>query len=458
MKQRLQLKPKNKVRVSTKIRLAYVSAAFAVVVASAFLIYYNLGTSDESIAGEQTGLPGFSHRNKILFPKDLIRGKDTLFNFPVLISIKNDDFKHISSGGRVTNKNGFDFRITKNDGISLLPSQIDSYHPESGLLNIWVLADTLSPEKSDDFLVYYGNPTIQSELPPMVWSNHYEAVWHFNGDARAANTRKISTSQSGIIKVKGKFADAFEFDAQRKDYISVNYLKNIDLTGDFTISAWILPKENNRKQIILSNQGDSQSGYTLFIDEKNKLNAGFYNSSGRFISMNKDGGEQLEKERWYHVCAVFSKSEQTLTTYIDGIADEVITTIDAPASSASALQIGRLQFDNDSYFSGIIDELTISSVARSQNWLATAFYNESLGGQLFTVGQTESMSLSAENISANKKAFKETSDAKMKSTETENMISKQKPVNNANPIAASASREVLQAKLQNIKRVSLENN
>jgi len=457
MKPRLQLKPKNKVRVSAKIRLAYVGAAFAVVVACAFLVYYNFGTSEDSLAGEQAGLTGFSHRNKIFISKDLIRGNDTLFNFPILMTLKNEELKHISAGGLVINKKGFDIRVTKNDGYSILSTQIDSYSPESGLLKIWVLLDTLCGSHENDLMLYYGNPTIQTELPPLVWSNNYQAVWHFNGDAKAANTRKINTSQSGILKAKGKFADAFEFDAARKDYISVDYQKSLDLTSDFTISAWIFLKDSDRKQTILGNHGDSQAGYSLFINSENKLSAGFYNTSGKFITLKQDGGETLEKERWYHVCAVYSKSDQSLTTYIDGISDKTFSTIDAPASSAATLQIGRIQFENDSYFSGIIDELRISSVARTQNWLATAFYNESLSQQLFSTGSSETLNLSKETISANKEAFRNTSDTELKQSETENALSKEKASNQSTPVAVSTGKEVLQARLQNIKRVALEN-
>jgi hypothetical protein len=65
--------------------------------------------------------------------------------------------------------------------------------------------------------------------------------------------------------------------------------------------------------------------------------------------------------------------------------------------------------------------------------------------------------LSKESISANKEAFRNTSDAELKQSETENALSKEKASNQSTPVAVSTGKEVLQARLQNIKRVALEN-
>ncbi|MEZ5172357.1 MAG: DUF2341 domain-containing protein [Bacteroidia bacterium] len=458
MKPRLQLKPKNKVRVSAKIRLVYVGAAFAVTVATAFLLYYNFGTSEDSIANEQTGLPGFSKRMPLLISKELVRGNDTLYNFPVLISIKHDELRSASNGGQVINSKGYDIRITKKDGINILSTQVESYNPKNGELNIWVLIDTLANGLGNDLKIYYGNPTVQSELPPMVWMNGYEAVWHFNQDTRAANSRKIACGRSNTIFSEGKFSGALDLSSERKDFISVNYLKNLDITGDLSVSAWIKLRENGRKQMIIDNQGDSQKGYALFIDQSNRLNASFYNGSGKLIQLENENGEKLETDRWYHVGVVFSKNSQSLITYIDGIADRSFITIDIPSSSSAELQIGRNQFEENTYFNGLIDELRIASVSRNQNWLATAFYNETLADQLVLTGEPEQLDLTVDDVAANKQVFLENAERNMQKTSAENQQKSTKQGTSETPVAVSGSREVLQARLNNIRRVAGDNN
>jgi hypothetical protein len=460
MKPKLQLTPKNKVKVRASVRLAYVGATFAVLVATAFLIYYNLGDSEKSIANEQTYLNGFSKRAPLFISNDIIRGQELLKDFPVLINIKNDELKHVSKGGFVVNPKGLDIRITKADGISSLASQIESYNPNSGEVSLWVMIDSLSENYGRDLFLYYSNSTINSDLPAVIWSNGYQAIWHLNGNAFAANTRKIKTTAQGTSDTEGKISMSKKFSADRKDYLSCGYVKELDLQGSFTISTWLYLNELNKKQVILSNQGDLPQGYSMYINENNQLCADFYNASGKLIQFSDESdSEILDKERWYHVNIVFSSEEKKLTSYVDGIADRIATVIDVPHPSAAELQIGRNQFDKDSYFNGLLDEIRIANVPRSQLWLATVFYNESLADKLFSLGASEDLNLSAEAQKASKKAIMSLEDENLKNNSKNNTLNKTKSSGSAQvPGVLSNNAEVLQARLNNIKRVAEENN
>jgi len=459
MKSRLQLKPKNKVTVKASMRLVYVGATFAIVVAVGVLMYSNFGTSKDSVANNTDRLPGFNYRKTISINKEIIRGDEVLYNFPMLVSIKDDDLKHVSQGGKLINLKAFDLRFTKRDGVSTLSSQIESYNNKTGEVKVWVMIDTLSDKIGHDLFVYYSNASINSELPPMLWMNDYEGVWHMNSNVNADNTRKISTTLSGTNSAEGKCGLARQFSSERKDFASFNYVPGLDLKKSFTISVWIKLNEVNKKQVIVSNQGDTPGGYCMFISENNRLNIDFINSAGKHINLdNSSEGEKLEKGKWYHLNAIYSKEENQLRTYIDGISDRTASIIDAPASTASSLQIGRNQFESDTYFSGIIDELRISSVARSQGWLATEFYNETLADKLFILGITEELLLSNTEIKNNKSSLQSNDLARVSKTELENTVqAKKNPVNAQTPGALSSNSEVIQNRLNNIKRVADEN-
>lgn len=461
MKPKLQLKPKNKVKVKASVKLAYAGAVFSVTVAVAFLVYYNLGTSEKSIANENTRLLGFSQRAQVVISNKVYRGDTPLYNFPLLVSVKSDNLKHVSNGGQVIHPKGYDIRVTKKDGISILSSQIDSYDNETGEIKIWVAIDTLSSDKNNDLFLYYGNPTVKAELPPLIWSNGYEAVWHLNGKLNADNTRKIKTTTNGIQTSKGLYGTAMQFSPLKKDYASVAYLENLDLKSDFSISAWINLKEIDKKQVVISNQGDAPGGYSLFIDEGNKLSVSFINGSGKIIEIkNQPGGETLALDTWYHIAGVFSKENKELITYIDGIEDRRITVTDIPFPSASELQIGRSKFDKESYFNGSIDELRISSTVRDQQWFATSFYNESLVDQHFSLGKSEELSLTSAEVKTNKNELiaKDASDKAL--GEQNNRL--QSDINSVAstqvPGVLSSNIDVIQARLNNIKRVAEENN
>jgi hypothetical protein len=218
--------------------------------------------------------------------------------------------------------------------------------------------------------------------------------------------------------------------------------------------------ELNKKQVILSNQGDLPQGYSMYINENNQLCANFYNASGKLIQFTEDSdSEILDKERWYHVNITFSAEEKKLTSYVDGIEDRFTTVIDIPHPSAAELQIGRNQFDKDSYFNGLLDEIRIAVVPRSQLWLATVFYNESLADKLFSLGAIEDLNLNSEAVDAGKKAIKEADDQNLRINSKNNTLSKTKSSGSAQiPGVLSNNAEVLQARLNNIKRVANENN
>lgn len=459
MKPRLQLKPKNKVKLKASVRLITVGAAFAVVVAVGFILYLTIGENTDSLANQETRLTGFSGRKAVLISPEILRGSDELINFPLFIELKADELKSTTNGGQVIQAKGYDIRFTKSDGISILSSQIESYDPKTGELKAWLLIDTLSKTKGKDLFVYFGNATIRSELPPVLWNNGFEAVYHLNGNAQAANSRKLSATVQGTEATAGPFGQALSFSSQRKDFASIGYQANLDLRQEFTISTWIYLNELGRKQVILSNQGDHRGGYAMYISENNRLAASIINPSGIEFSLDDiDGGEILEKEHWYHVNLVFSAKEKSLKSYVDGILDRQHVINDIPASSAASLEIGRDLFDQNSYFNGQMDELRISSVARSQYWLATAFYNESVAARLFSLGETEVFSLSQSEVKSNKLGMQEISNSERQKIESENQLqASARQGSSEAPGVISANAEVIQARLENIRRVAKQN-
>jgi len=54
--------------------------------------------------------------------------------------------------------NGFDFRITKKDGITLVNHERKSYTSGTGALDLYFEAARVSPDADTDFYIYYGNP------------------------------------------------------------------------------------------------------------------------------------------------------------------------------------------------------------------------------------------------------------------------------------------------------------
>jgi len=459
MKKRLQLKPKTKLKTRLSVKLTVGVAAFATLVAVAFLAYYNFGTSTDSIAGNENSLSGFNWRKRISIAKDLVKGNSELYNFPVLVSLIDPDLRHVSSGGKMTSKNGNDIRFSKSGGNTLLPFQIEEYNPLTGALNAWVNIDTLRPGVNTELLIYYSNSSVMNtgNTGEITWENGFKGVWHMGSTLNGNNSRKLRATISGTSIVEGKVGKARSFNPESKDYASFEYNEELNKNTDFTVGAWIYLKETGREQVIVSNQGDQPGGYRLFIGNDDQAAIDYISETGKktLISGN---GEKLKKERWYHIAAVYSEKDNKLVTFIDGISDRTFTNDRKPALTAAALQIGRDQFNNKSYFNGYIDELRIAAGERNQAWIATEFYNQFKGKDLLTVYIAEEQEMDAVSIQKNKDAMNDmAAGASAKENAANQLKAKKLGTGTQSPQTVSGSAEVIQARLNNIKRVNEKN-
>ena len=459
MRKRLQFKPKTKVTVSTRIRLVVIVSSFAIIVAVGFILYYQFGDVEDSIANQENVLPDFNYRKKLTYSKDFVKGNEVLLNFPVLINLTDPDLRAVSRGGKIIHPKGYDIRFTKADGKSLLPAQVESFNPNTGELNVWVLLDTLSLKSNNQLYMYYSNAVIKNELANVLWSDNIKGVWHCSGDLNAKNNRKLKATTIGTAEAKGKIGAGRLFSSAAKNCASFDYCEELDIKGDFTLSAWIYMNEKGREQVIVSNQGDRPGGYRLLINKNNQLVIDFINTAGKRISTTGlEGAEKLEMNRWYFVAGVYNSSLNKLQTYVDGIFDKSLSLSDAPAYSSASLQIGRDQFNEDSYFNGVLDEIKVTAAFRTQSWLATEFSNQIAPKTLFILGAAEYLNMSVESRLRNKQAMGENDNQELKNQVNANN-QQAKKLNDAagNPNAVSSSAEVLQARLNNIKRVAKDN-
>jgi hypothetical protein len=459
MKPRLQLKPKNKVTVRTSLRMITVGAAFAVLVATGFFIYNFFGRPKDSIANRETQLPGFGYRKSIKFNSPLNRGNELLLNFPLLLSFKDKDLKHISTGGKVAHKRGFDIRITKKDGISILPSSIESYNPNTGECNIWVLADSLISGKTPELIVYYSNAAIQSEPANLIWTDKFASTWHLNKDFTGNGAKKLRALQVGTSDAEGKISGGKRFNNDGGDFAEYPFSEDLNLKDEFTISAWVYPEASGRNQVIVGNHGDSPGGYSIYLDKQGTLNASFVNAAGKKINLDNIGGaEKLEIEKWHHVAVIYSLSAGKLQTFVNGISDRILLTKEAPTLTASAVLIGREKFTENSGFTGIIDEIKISSKARSASWLSTEYYNQYNPFALYTLSNEEALKMDAVSLEKNRQAMQQISTEQATAAQRMNNLKSTKENSGEAPLTVTSSAQQMRDKMNNMRRVSNQNN
>lgn len=153
---------------------------------------------------------------------------------------------------------------------------------------------------------------------------------------------------------------------------------NLDLSGDFTIEAWVKVESNpgtNEEYAIVgkyNNNGVDQRAY-LFNYQHN-VSAGTYQLRS-LISSDGTGGnttfmtanQTLTPGTWYHVAFSYTASSGSGTFYVNG--SSVGTGSSGPSSihnSSGEFQIGSFQTGGtDAHFDGLVDEVRIWNIART---------------------------------------------------------------------------------------------
>jgi Concanavalin A-like lectin/glucanases superfamily/Calx-beta domain len=204
--------------------------------------------------------------------------------------------------------------------------------------------------------------------------------WPADGNANDLVGTNHGSLQGGATFAPGPVAQAFVTDP---GYVRVPTSASLNLTGNFTIEAWIYP-EADQSGGILGKWGDSgnyanQRAYLLrylaggsldfrISDDAHQNDASFHNCS------TPAGTVSLSK--WSHVAAVYNQATGTRQVYVDGVVKASRT--DAPititrsiadlaigaflTSSTSAVQLFRGRLDEVSFYSRALTTSEVQAI------------------------------------------------------------------------------------------------
>lgn len=327
-------------------------------------------------------------------------------NFPVLISGTYSSLATAANGGHVQNANGYDIIFTSDGaGQNLLKWELQSYNPATGAIIAWVQVPTVSHSTDTVIYMFYGNGSIssfQGGATGSAWDSNYAGVWHFpNGSTLSTNdsTGQISLTNNGATATSGEIdGGVFLNNASYGTYgydieAASTALAN---SGNKTFEAWINPSAfhtNAGQYTGLVTYGTSGNVvYSLSL-----VGAGTStNATPRFEVQNSNGSYQNVTANalsatgtWSHVVGVIAGS--SIYIYVNGVQYSA-TYSGSPATGGSgfALSIGRDFYDNvvppNRWFDGAIDEVRLSTTARSADWIATEYNNQSSPSTFYSLG------------------------------------------------------------------------
>ncbi|MFW9904138.1 MAG: DUF2341 domain-containing protein, partial [Candidatus Thorarchaeota archaeon] len=336
----------------------------------------------------------FTKRKDIVINKEKISGN--LTNFPLLVDLTTS----VLRTGEVQ-PDADDIIFTTANG-SKLAHEIDYFDQQSanGHLIAWVRLPTISTLEDTVISMYYGNTELGAqENPEQVWDSDYVAVWHLSEDPTTtiydstvnSNDGNHNNSMTSDDLITSKIGLGLDFD-HVDDHIVVPYSENLGIVGNrLTLEAWIylpnVPYPNDAAVIELTNATNKER-YMIGIDgevDPAKLNQRVTTTDGHF---RYDNGTIYE-DAWTQISVVYDGSLGTnprLFAYIDG---QLIASNDAsgdilPIASTYNVLIGK-RTDGRMY-EGRMDELRISNISRSSDYIATSYSNQEDPSTFYSLG------------------------------------------------------------------------
>ncbi len=352
-----------------------------------------------TITGYYTGWynNSWTKRRTIIIDHTKVGGD--LTDFPMLIKLASDS--DLSTNALST---GNDILFTSGDGTTKIPHEIEKYNNSTGALEAWVKIPALSSTVNTTIYMYYGNAAASDQSDATnVWDSSYKGVWHFPNGTTLTAVDSTSNPNDGTITsvdaTTGQIDGGALFNAT-SDKIDAGNNSSLRITGDLTLSAWVKavnnPSGNDDGHIISQSHTGTDRGYIL----KSSKDLGPQNWA---IQISGTGSDSIQRYSnttrslgtWYYVTGVYSASGQTLHMYVNGALDDSSLSGTVPASIHSSAN--NLQFGNDPNnpapsmaFDGAIDEVHISSTARSAAWTLTEYNNQSSPSTFFSLSSAAS--------------------------------------------------------------------
>ncbi|MGK8205894.1 DUF2341 domain-containing protein [Burkholderia cenocepacia] len=306
---------------------------------------------------------------------------------PLLIRLHSGNFQFDGVAD-----NGADIRFVAADDKTPLNYHIEQYDPMLGVALIWVDIPQLQAGASQSIWMYYGNKKApDGGKPAETFDADYTLVYHFNGasgvppkDATAygnnAQNAPFKTIEDGIV---GKGA---QFDGGSALTLPASPSLNVAAGGSFTFSAWVKPSALGPNALLYSRR---DGGNALLIGLDNGVP--FAQVDGGAAPVRAPGAAPVAANQWTYLAV--TADGKNLTVYANGkqVAQVAATLPALTGAAAIGADVAGAPAGFAGY-TGAIDELRLSKIARSPVAIAVDALAQGSESKLVAYGNDEKQS------------------------------------------------------------------
>jgi YD repeat-containing protein len=358
-----------------------------------------------TLSPPQCASSGYSYQRTIVIDHTKIPNTDQA-DFPFLFNTTDPALATTANGGHVTNSNGYDIIFsTDPGGLTKLDHELEEYNPATGQVIAWVRVPTLSHTTDTVLYVFYGNQNVSAsqQNPSGVWDSNYTGVYHLAnvaiGTAADSTANGNNAALTAVSAGSGEIDGAASFNGA-SSFIQIpavdfqSYPTSGSTTTGFSASFGTWFKSASAGVILGQTDGTAPGGNpsgwqpALYIDTAGRLRASVFSHG---TSADQVVTAASYNDNYWHF-AVDTYTNGTEELYVDG-------------QLAGSQQVAELGYNStytyfagtgetaDSlagngswlYFNGALDEVNVSNVARSGDWVQTEYSNQSSPSTFYTL-------------------------------------------------------------------------
>ncbi|MEI7899502.1 MAG: DUF2341 domain-containing protein [bacterium] len=292
-------------------------------------------------------------------------------NFPLLVRLNagNFDFSQAKPLGE-------DIRFSTGAGVPL-PYQIEQWDSVGGTASIWVKIPVITGNTTQEIKMYWGRADAAGESSGAAVfnaANGFVSVIHLNetlqDEAGAVTPVDVGTSLAAGMIGKGRHID-MGTGVNCGDHIT-NYPY---ASNPFTYECWFRPEQGG---ITILYYGRYATRYNGNTGDGNEVGIQVGAPVSLYWGSDGPGGATAATVptlgQWYHIAAAYSNGISKI--FVNGQLDGSHTGGSTAMSVVQDIQMKIGGFRGSFNYAGDIDEVRVSRVARSTNWMWLAYQNQ----------------------------------------------------------------------------------
>ena len=285
-------------------------------------------------------------------------------DFPLLVRLDREflDFSEAQP-------NGADLRVATATG-ERLAFQIEEWDAARGTASVWVRVPAIRGNERQEIRLHWGKADAVSESSGAAVfneSNGYLSVWHLNSPVKD-EVGTLKTKDEGTTASVGTIGAGRHF-AGGQGLFGGEQIAGYPVgSAAHTSEAWLRPEKVNTTALAWGNE-QAQGKVVMQFRSPPHINLDCYFSDGNVRSRSR-----LTNSQWVHVVHTYAKGDSRV--YVNGVLDGAATSRATPLAirSPARLWIGGWYGNYD--FVGDMDEVRVSRVARSADWVRLQFENQ----------------------------------------------------------------------------------